>query len=43
MNRSLLKSLAMYLFVAGSVSAADETNLIPNPSFEQADAEGVCC
>ncbi len=41
MNRSLLKSLTMFLFAACSTAAADDTNLVPNPSFEQADAEGL--
>ena len=41
MNRRLLKSLTMFLFAACSTAAADETNLVPNPSFEHADAEGL--
>ena len=41
MNRSLLKSLAIVLFAACCTATADETNLVPNPSFELADAEGL--
>lgn len=40
MNARLLNSLTVVLIVACSTAAADGTNLIPNPSFEQADAKG---
>jgi hypothetical protein len=40
MNFKLLTFLAVVLFAACSTAADDETNLAPNPSFEQAEAEG---
>ena len=40
MNCKLLTSLTVVLFAACSTAADGETNLAPNPSFEQAEAEG---
>jgi hypothetical protein len=40
MNCKRLTSLTALLFLAYSTAAADDTNLVPNPSFERAEAEG---
>ena len=40
MNGTLLTSLTVLLFATYNTVAAGETNLAPNSSFEQAEAEG---
>ncbi|MDP7302060.1 MAG: hypothetical protein QGG09_03105, partial [Pirellulaceae bacterium] len=40
MNRKLLTPVTALLLLACNTAAADDSNLVPNPSFEQAEAEG---
>ena len=35
MNRKILNSLTSLLFLACNTAVADDTDLVPNPSFEQ--------
>lgn len=41
MNCQCLTSATVLLFLACSIAEADDTNLVPNPSFEQSVAEGL--